>query len=166
MAFGPLWSQFLLLFKVCAHTHKRKHARTLFRKFSATTCPALLYFQNLLKTILLSFGPYYIYLSYITSKILVVAKGVFSSPKSSSMNLEPINPSYSTNTEFQPQQYGGRSVNLATHFLLVPMLRMSGATPLCPLYDSIVWTATDSRNIKLLPFRWFVVTDLSTMLLM
>jgi hypothetical protein len=67
MAFGPLWSQFLLLFEVSARTHTK--ARTHFGKFSATLCPPLRYFQNLFKTNPRPFGLYYIYLSYITSKI-------------------------------------------------------------------------------------------------
>jgi len=47
------------------HAHTQTHAF----QFSVTFCPPLHYFQNLLKTIPRSFGLYYIYLSYINSKI-------------------------------------------------------------------------------------------------
>jgi len=100
MELGPLWSQFLLLFKVCTHTHthtqtqKRKH---VFQKIFCNNVPNITLFSKFIKnnsTFIWSV----LYLTVVHnlknpgSEIPALAKGRFSSLKPSSPNLQPSYP--------------------------------------------------------------------------
>lgn len=93
----PLWSQFLLLFKVCARTYTHTHKRThVFQKFFCNIVSNITLFSKFIKSNS-TFISSVLYLTVVHNlknqrfEIPALAKGLLSSLKSSSPSLEPIN---------------------------------------------------------------------------